>query len=492
MKTKKTVTRVISALLMLCMLAGMAVGMVACKDKNNGDENTGSFVSSDGADLPFAKEDNGGKEFKILYYTNTTYKNFFFDDVTEAGDVIKAALVERRLLVEDYLGIQLKGVAESNKENSIYDAIYRDTMSESDNYQVALTHSYIGLGNLATQGYIKDFYDFEHISLNDEYWNVDAMEALEIGGKAYFGTSNFMVNDLCAVFYNKKMYEEAKITENPYELVRNGEWTLEKLMELSSKVYVDKNGDQKYDKEDIYGFVSRADWEFIPLIDSCEVQCLTGSSRKVLNMGANNDRYQTLYDTVEDIEEAHWSYMYNFGDDKNKVTIADGRALFTFDQLRYAPNYLSSGVSFGVLPYPKLEKGQTTDYHSLDAGGMMCIPNTVQNEDLVGKVLECLSYYSADTVRIAYYERLLGSRVADAVDDAEMLKDYIFSKVSLNPAFNYCGKATEPLGILVYTIPKMLRGKLNGDSEIQTIATNWASNMVKAQEVIDNTINKKG
>ena len=107
---------------------------------------------------------------------------------------------------------------------------------------------------------------------------------------------------------------------------------------------------------------------------------------------------------------------------------------------------------------------------------------------MVGKVLECLSAYSADTVNVAYYERLLGSRVADAPDDAEMLDKYIFGTITLNPAFNYCEKANMPLGILVYTIPKMLRAKLNGTA-IDTIATNWAAYRGPAQQVVDNTIN---
>ena len=53
---------------------------------------------------------------------------------------------------------------------------------------------------------------------------------------------------------------------------------------------------------------------------------------------------------------------------------------------------------------------------------------------------------------------------------------------------NYTG-GNMPLGILVYTIPKMLRAKLNGDT-INTIATNWASNRIAAQAVIDSTINR--
>ena len=74
-------------------------------------------------------------------------------------------------------------------------------------------------------------------------------------------------------------------------------------------------------------------------------------------------------------------------------------------------------------------------------------------------------------------------------DDAEMISDYIFGNIVSNPAYNYSEKANMPLGILIYTIPKMLRAKLNNDT-IKTIATNWAENRIAAQEVIDITINR--
>ncbi len=482
MKTKKILAQTISVLLLLAM----TLCLFACKGDEAVDSGSTSVDTKvDGIELAFDKE-NYGKDLTVLYFTSSIYKNFFFDDVTEAGDVIKAAIVERRAMVQDYLGVNVVGIAEGSAENSIVTALSRDILSGIDQYQVALTHSYIGLGNLVTQEYIIDLYDLEDISFDDEYWNMDAIEALEIGGKAYFGSSDYMIADVQTIFFNKDMYAEFQIADDPYELVRNGEWTLERFMQLCSNVAVNE-GDPKWDKEDTYGLGVRADWEFLPLVDACEVEWLTGSGYRTLNMGPNNERYQNLYEKIEEMADAEWSYMYNFGDNENKVTIADGRFLFTMEPVKYANTYLASGVKFGMLPYPKYDTDQT-EYHTLDAGGMMCVPTTAQDTDMVGKVLECLSAYSADTVNVAYYERLLGSRVADAPDDAEMLDKYIFGTITLNPAFNYCEKANMPLGILVYTIPKMLRAKLNGTA-IDTIATNWAAYRGPAQQVVDNTIN---
>ena len=480
---KNIVIRIVS----IALLLGMLICCFSCGEKDDVKETiNGVNTNQSGLELPFGKE-NYQKDFTILYYTASIYKNFYFDDVTEAGDIIQRSLLERKTLVQDYLGVNVKGKAESSSESSIQTALSRDAMSGDDTYQMALTHGYIGLGVLVSQGCVRDLYEFENMSFNEEYYNLNVIETLEVGGKAYYGSSDFMISDVCAVLFNKDMYKEYQLTEDLYDLVRNGEWTLEKFKQLCSNVAVN-GGDSAWDKEDTYGLGVRADWEFIPLVDSCGISWLVGSGYKTLNMGPSNQKYQDLYEWCAEVADAEWSYMYNWGDNDNKVTIADGRFLFTMEAVKYANEHLASGVKFGMLPYPKFDKDQQ-EYRTLDAAGMFCVPVTVTNDEMVGKVIECLSFYSADTINLAYYERLLGTRVSEAPDDAEMLEEYIFGNIVCSPAYNYSEKANMPLGILVYTIPKMLRAKLNGDT-INTIATNWASNRIAAQAVIDSTINR--
>ena len=280
---KKIIIRLIALVLLLCMVASC----FACGQKEEETTITDTVeTSEEGRSLPFGKE-NYGKDFTILYYTSTMYKNFYFDDVTEAGDVIQRALIDRKLLVQDYLGVNVKGIAEGSAEASIQTALVRDTMAGMDTYQLALTHGYIGLGALVSQSCVMNLYDLEYMSFNEEYYNVEAISNIEIGGKAYYGSSDFIISDICAILFNKEMYEAAQISENPYELVRNGEWTLEKFSQLCSNV-ASNTGDPAWDKEDTYGLGVRADWEFLPLVESCDIEWLTGSGYKTLNMGPNN------------------------------------------------------------------------------------------------------------------------------------------------------------------------------------------------------------
>ena len=475
-------------LLALLLLFTIVLGCFSCKKKEEEGEEQVSTTEAGGKQLAFGKE-NYQKDFKVLYFETSLYKNFYFDEITEAGDIIQQSLIERKMLLQDYLGVNMIGATEGKETAVIQKALSRDVLGGDDTYQLVLTHGYLGLTALATENLVLDLYEFEDISFDEDYYNLDVIDNLEVGGKAYFGSSDFMISDVCAVFYNKDMYASSKLTENIYDVVRNGDWTLEKFKQLASTIAVN-NGDEIWDKNDTYGLGVRADWEFIPLVDACDIEWLVGGGHKTLNMGPSNQKYQALYEWCESVADAEWSYMYNYGDKykDDKVTIADGRFLFTMEAVKYASDHLASDVKFGMLPYPKFDKEQK-EYYSLDASGVFCVPTTVTDRAMVGKTIECLSFYSADTVNIAYYERLLGSRVADASDDAEMLSEYIFKNITSNPAYNFSEKADKPLGILVYTIPKMLRAKLNGDP-VNTITTNWASNRIAAQAVIDSTINR--
>ena len=67
------------------------------------------------------------------------------------------------------------------------------------------------------------------------------------------------------------------------------------------------------------------------------------------------------------------------------------------------------------------EAQKDVGYRHLQWGGYLCIPSYLANPEMVGETVELLSYYSED-VNTAFYEKLLGKKVADAPDDRRMLE----------------------------------------------------------------------
>ena len=78
--------------------------------------------------------------------------------------------------------------------------------------------------------------------------------------------------------------------------------------------------------------------------------------------------------------------------------------------------------NYGLLPVPMLDETQTEYYSLVGAWSAtaLCIPNTLSTEDaeFAGAVLECMGYYSMDTVRKEYYDEVLNYQYVQ--DDASM------------------------------------------------------------------------
>lgn len=476
-------------LTLLVLLAAMLVGcFAACGKKRPIEETTTPNANDNEPTFLFDRTDYN-EDFYFLRTPNN-YKNFYFTDIgSDDSDLILSALYERDALVEEYLGVTIH----SKTSDGLTDAgmvaeIRNQNMNNTKEYDAVLTHNYLGLTTFISEGLLHDLYEMEEdIDFSADYWNLDVIETLEVKGKAYLALNDFMINSPCAVFFNKRMVQDYQINENLYDLVRDGEWTLDKLFELSSKVAVE-NGDGVWDKNDTYGLALYADWYALPLVDSCDIQWLTpGPGQRFLTMSASNQKYQTLYEKVQEWANAESTYMWNYGDTENKVNITDDRFLFAFAPVRESYSYRGSTVKFGFLPYPKYDTEQA-EYKSSDWSGMLCVPKVLKNDKMVAQTLECLAAFSTDTIRPAYYEKLLGTRLSDERDDSEMITDYIFGHIVFNPVVTYETQANYPLGILVYTIPKMLRYTLN-NQPIPDIAQNWAENGDAAQAVIDAFLN---
>ena len=112
--------------------------------------------------------------------------------------------------------------------------------------------------------------------------------------------------------------------------------------------------------------------------------------------------------------EMETGYFYN--------GMTTGMTLMEISSTFKLPTYLSSDIEFGVLPFPMYDENQAdVGYRSLQWGGYLCFPSYVSSTEMVGETVELLAYYS-DDVNVAFYEKLLGKKVADAPDDRRMLE----------------------------------------------------------------------
>ena len=489
----KALFRCMTLLIVIVMLG---TTFVACNKKEESQpQNTVAPIVTNEDDGFKVAQTNWDKEFKILAPNWGCYKEFyeFNEESGDTGEPIDMALYTRTERIKAHLGVTLDFVIDGTLEGAFQ--TMKSTISSGDDvYQLVLTHTYNSLAAVATDGLAYDFKLLKDINIEADYWNKAAMDELEINSAYYYGHSDFILSDPNAVFFNKTMQENYKV-RNPYEMVRDGTWTLENMTLESYKVA--EPGD-KASKN--LGFSAIGEWHFMSFLDSCDTKIVIDEGGyKTLNMGADNERYATVYDQIDELCAADSSLIYNSkGDEADRSNnLLSGRVLFTLVPLRLANQYRATEVKFGVLPYPKYDTDQK-EYRSFDWSGLMVLPMTIQNPDMVGQVLECLSYFSGhgeNDLHTAYYENLLGSKLAESPDDYEMLK-IIFGNIVTNSAINMIQGAgsnstSEGLGALTYSYKHVAYTytEKGAGNKPDGIAVQWASHKTLAQKALDNTVN---
>lgn len=484
--TIKILALLLAALMVLPMLA-------ACGDtgENNPDTTVGDAVTEGETEKQpaVAKKDYKDAEFVAIYCADTFNPGYFFieEDERKPGNDMDDKVYERGLNVEEYLGVEL--VAVNGGTYLEYAAPVRNAISAGDDaYQLVMTHVYHEVASLITENNFRDYNDFDSIDLDAEYWNSTLMENLAINDMMFCGYNDFCLANCYMIGYNKDMLKDyAPAVGDLYEQVRNKEWTLEKMIEYSALVSQD-NGDGQWDDKDTYGFSCYA---WVPLISfqiGCDIPIVKTDENGefyLSPMKDNADKIVALDEILTDFVNAQSTYKYVpdvFEGHTTALHLKSGRVLFEMVNSYSMVTTKEEEVKVGVLPYPLWDTKQE-NYLTMSWNGVLCIPTTVKNEEMVGDVMEMLAWFSAP-VTTAFYETLLGSKVADAPEDVEMMSIIWAGQVS-DIGQVFCNSSPQ-MECILYAIPHHITAKM------PAYATYFKQNQRSAERLLNKMFENEG
>ena len=181
-------------------------------------------------------------------------KDLFVEEQT--GDLLDDAVYKRNRTVEERFNIKIEAVAVDD-DNGSGSTIRNSVLAGEQRYDMVIGHA-IGLANIVTSGIFYNWYDLYHVNFDKPWWVKSATEQLTVDGKSFFAVSDLSYNAIdytyCLMF-NKRIFADYGI-EIPYEKVRNRQWTIDYLREITKDIYVDINNDSIRDENDFYGYVS--------------------------------------------------------------------------------------------------------------------------------------------------------------------------------------------------------------------------------------------
>ena len=130
--------------------------------------------------------------------------------------------------------------------------------SGSDEYQVLMCDTKSTL-SLVQACLLRDLNSIDSMNMKQPWWDQSIVNNCSIGGKLFFATGDISVMDNDATWvmmFNKKTITDLDL-ESPYDLVKNNQWTFDKMYEMMQEAHSDENGNAKVDyDEDKFGFVT--------------------------------------------------------------------------------------------------------------------------------------------------------------------------------------------------------------------------------------------
>ncbi len=452
-------TRILRGLIVL-LTAALLFGAVSCGVDPTPEETTGSGSTTEARTeaeteipAPDIEKKDYNCDFNILYCDGIYDPNNYFPEENVAGAVLQDAAVERNVAVSEHLGVDfyLINAPDINLVNNLRASM----QSGDDSYQMVMTHPYIYVDAMVTEGMLLDLGAQPAIDTDAPYWNTALMEQLSLKGKMFLGYSDFSLANTWLITFNKDIHKTYQM-EDLYALVDNKGWTLDKMVSLASVVSQD-DGDGKWTNLDTYGFAGFCQLPMISFMIGCDIDIVREDENGVpyIALAAEqNEKTIALAEKLRALYLAEYSFMWPVGASET-MSITDGRTLFMMSPSSSLKSYLESDVPFGILPYP-LYDGEQDDYRMVSWNGFLGIPTTVENPDMSAEVLELLAYHSAP-VKTAFFEILLGTQIAEAPEDARML-DLIW-QTQTNDVGQVFASCSSELGKLLYCMETFALGQ---------------------------------
>ena len=467
------------------LLAAMLLSMAACG--NTADVETTADTAAQGETVVETEEtramhalpedlDFGGANFHIAYPDWQGYQHYFFADEA-TGDAMNDAIFSRTINTEEYLNVDITQHSPGYIADVVTEAKKAVTAGD-DVYSLALLHCIQGVSELVTGGYIYNLDTLPNVNLEADWWNRAQMDVLRLGKNTYYGVSDYMIPCPYAIFFNKEMIVNNGM-DNPYELVYEGKWTLDRFVDMAVSVTQDLNGDGAYTIDDVAGVTANEISKYIPFMTAADQFITrTGDDGKI-HLDINNEKTISIVETVYALVNTPGTvYKPVDENEDNQFPMDSGRLLFRLGAITTAEAYRDCEVDIGILPYPKYDEAQE-NYISQDWGGLMCVPASISDHEMVGAVLELLSWESANEVLPAYYDVTLAGKLSRDEDSRNML-ELLFDTIAYEIGGNYFGFSSG-FNDLFYTM---------GSLVIQNKSADFASWYAKNEKAANTTIDK--
>ncbi len=377
-----------------------------------------------------------------------------------SGDIINDAIAQRQQEIEQRLNIKL---IEKTTTDNITNILMINATAGVDDCDLALVQTYNAL-SLYQQNYLIDQTTLDAINLENPWWESSFNADVNIGSKRYltFGQANLIY--YCSFYmyaFNKDMIARYGL-ENPYDLVKNNEWTWDKMYQMMQTAATDTNGDGIYTPgTDILGLAGHinhsrnlilSSGQTITHVNADGYPEYTGLSEKYIDAFSKFTDYfiTSPISAIAGRSPNPYDGYNNASSIANYLSVFNtGGALFLTTGSNEINACRESETEYGIVVVPKYESSQDkyiTPVYSATEG--FVIPSSAKDPERTALILETLGAISYNNIVDKHIKTVLHYRCANDPVAVEMI-DLAYASGAVDKAMaNNFGTCTNILNNL--------------------------------------------
>ena len=433
----------------MLLLAVLAAGVVSCADSTGEAVVTSGAPADGGAATEAVTEDPAlqdnlpdadldGFAFRMTIFGDDERRMQTYYD-TEDGNIINDAVYNKIRTVEDRFNVDIMLTDASMLAEDDVTLLKQSILAGDDSCELAQGHD-ISMANAALEGLFVNVYDIPHLDFTKPWWSKATLESMTVADQMYMMFNNISYNNLAStrvMYFNKSLMTELDL-EYPYQMVYDGTWTMDAMMEMSELAYSDINGDGQTDMGDRFGYITMP--YFYGVLEPFCIEPYQKDKDGTLYYEVDLEKTTRVVEKLYDLIFGEGGFMAKrSGEYENDVylTFMEGRAMFFYSTFGRAITHFSdSEVLYGILPMPKLDETQD-QYYGGSTDRPIAVPITASEKlDNIGIVVEALNAEGYKQVFPAYYETAMKTRYADQTDDAKMI-DLVHENVIISFTYLY-------------------------------------------------------
>lgn len=448
--------------LVFCLLMGL---FASCSNKNDKTDSGTTESDSKGETSESASileditvKDYGGKEYVILGLGDDDGAEKDGNSVShsyEGGSKVDSVIYQRTVFLEKKYNCEMR----YKSTRATYQALLADSMSGGGSYNMVHPHPTEGIASIYTEGLAANIMDMYAIDLDKPWYRESQTEIYTVNGRLYQVASDVSVGSpLDGFVFNKDLYSSLGYTEDLYDIVFEGDWTLEKFYDIVTQYHSGYEGVEESAK--IYSLVYHKGTEN-RFMYGCDQKTVKRNSEDEYELAFEEDKLDTiasyLYNLVYNCDNVYVGECKSeneWGSSEMMNIFTSGRSIFIKYNVGGLYNHLRNlNFRIGYLPMPKYDSNQK-NYRVLSTGGGVMIPSALSNEEQQksAAVLDAFARYNNVYMRPAFYNVVLQGRLSEDERDYQML-ELMLEHPIYDIGFMIDGAGTGKMkGILTYVI----------------------------------------